>query len=50
MVDMKEYKIDCPNCKSKIVILLENEKIISISHGDKKINISEIPNISIEFG
>ena len=47
---LKEYEIDCPHCKNKIIIKIENNKIIEISHNDKKINISEIPNSNIEFG
>jgi hypothetical protein len=47
---MKEYKIKCPHCKEEMIIKVDNEKIIEISHNDKKINISEIPNSNIEFG
>lgn len=47
---MKKYKIKCPYCKEEIIIKIDNEKIIEISHNHKEIDISEIPNNSIEFG
>lgn len=50
MVNMKEYKIDCPCCKNKIIIKISNDKIIKVIHDDKEIDISQITNIPYEFG
>lgn len=50
MANIKEYKTNCPYCQNKIVIKIKKDNSIEISHDDKQIDISEIPNISIEFG
>lgn len=47
---MKEYKIKCPHCKEEMIIKVDSEKIVEVSHNHRKIDVSEIPNSRIEFG
>ena len=47
---MKEYKTDCPCCKNKIIIKINDGRIIEVIHDDKKIDISQITSIPFEFG